>query len=220
MISEKTVELNLTTEWINYLGHIQGRVFYAIAPSQRLEGRLAIDVSVQSGASGILFQYKRAYLRDPVFEWRLNRTRRQDQHYRLLTIELLGFPVFYGLPAFTTPSKVAMWRRRLLTHTFWHRPSNFSLPGGPIGHHKVFYDSSAQSWWCQSNQQGSVLSPIDPSDVVSQLVSGELDGNLPSLIEAINKQFPMEESEEGEKPDESALSISILVAQDSAEEDV
>jgi hypothetical protein len=40
MISEKTVELNLATELINWFYYVTGQIHYALAPSQRQEGQL------------------------------------------------------------------------------------------------------------------------------------------------------------------------------------
>jgi hypothetical protein len=63
MISEKTVELNLTTQLINCFYYVTGQIHYALAPSQRQEGQLGFDVSVTAPGGGVLIQYKRALRR-------------------------------------------------------------------------------------------------------------------------------------------------------------
>jgi hypothetical protein len=42
MISEKTVELNVTAELLNWLRYVTGRTHTAIGPSQRAEAKLMI----------------------------------------------------------------------------------------------------------------------------------------------------------------------------------
>jgi hypothetical protein len=43
LISEKTVELNLTAELLSWLLKVTGRTHYVVAPSQRLEAKLGFD---------------------------------------------------------------------------------------------------------------------------------------------------------------------------------
>src|SRR5438876_1102727 len=103
MISEKTVELNLTTEWLNYLFGRTHRVHFALAPSQQLEATLPIDALLTSrSGGGILLQYKRAYVAGADWTWLLNRTSARDQHKRLQAMESRGFAVFYAFPFFHT----------------------------------------------------------------------------------------------------------------------
>ncbi|MBR09190.1 MAG: hypothetical protein CMP48_16095 [Rickettsiales bacterium] len=143
MISEKTVELNLTTELVNWNFHITGTRPYILAPSQRQEGKLGFDVSIgYPGSNPTLIQYKRAYhkKRKGELEFHLNRNTNQDQHLRLFILELLGHDVFYALPLFYQPSDVIRFRRRLLVRTLFLKPSWIIPVGGLTGHHEIKYN--------------------------------------------------------------------------------
>jgi hypothetical protein len=64
MISEKTVELNLTTEFMNWMWKVHHSTYTAIAPSQRQEATLGYDVSIRASGFCFFIQYKRAHLRE------------------------------------------------------------------------------------------------------------------------------------------------------------
>ncbi len=147
MISEKTVELNLTTEITNWLWKIHHKTFTAIAPSQRQEAKLGYDVSVAASGFAFFIQYKRAHQHGTEYVYDLNRTKARDQHVKLLKLERTSVPVFYALPVFTTISEVVAHRRGLLLHTLWLPPSTIPVPGGGAGHHEVHYDSSTGRRW-------------------------------------------------------------------------
>ena len=63
MISEKTVELNVTTEFMNWMWKVHRTTFTAIAPTQREEAKLGYDVSIIASGFGFYIQYKRAHLK-------------------------------------------------------------------------------------------------------------------------------------------------------------
>jgi hypothetical protein len=186
MISEKTVELNLTTELINWFSRITSSVHYALAPSHIAEGRLGFDTSIQSNGTAILFQYKRAYVSGSRWEWRINHTRRRDQHIRLMRLEALGFPVYYALPYFRSPADIAQYRRRLLQHTFWFRPSSILPPGGPGGHHKIIFEQIAGTWSVTSQELGRVQSPLELSNLEQALENQQNVKNLAELLKQFN----------------------------------
>jgi hypothetical protein len=186
MISEKTVELNLTTELVNWLGWLNGGTYYTIAPSQRQEAVLGFDAAIGNGSSGVLIQYKRAYPRGNTWIWHLNRTKGQDQHQRLQTLEARGFPVFYALPYFSLPADIAQYRRRLLLHTFWFRPSQINPYGGPTGHHDICFDSSSGQWSVHSEDPVALPNPLTVEQVVESLLVANRDSNLKPLMNAFN----------------------------------
>jgi len=187
MISEKTVELNLTTELINWFSITTGRVHYALAPSQRMEGIFGFDTAILAYGTGILIQYKRAYVEGTIWTWHLNRTTRQDQHLRLQIIERQGVPVLYALPNFHTPSEIATFRRHLLVLTFWFPPSYINPPGGPIGHHEVNYDASNGRWWVSSDNISDIKPPLKIDEVKKIMRAKKHRGNLAKTIETFNK---------------------------------
>lgn len=104
MISEKTVELNLTTEFINWLSHQHNTPYFALGPTQAQEAQWGFDAGVFGNSTGALIQYKRAYVNGSVWEWRLNRTKAKDQLFRLQQLEAAGHAVFY---AFLTSTHLA-----------------------------------------------------------------------------------------------------------------
>jgi hypothetical protein len=151
MLSEKSVELNLTAELLAWLSWITGDTHTAIGPSQVEEANVGFDVSFHGGGvAAALVQYKRAYVDGATLTWRLNRTKKRDQHRRLQVLESLGYPVLYAFPFFTTPSELVARRKRLLLATAWFQPSAINPPGGPIGHHEVIYDVATDTWWVAS----------------------------------------------------------------------
>src|SRR5687768_4696683 len=115
MISEKTVELDVTAEMLAWLRWVTGDTHTAIGPSQAQEAILGYDVSFHaSSTAAALIQYKRAYVNGSLWTWRLNRTKRKDQHVRLQLLEAQGSPVFYAFPHFATVANLVSSRRRLL----------------------------------------------------------------------------------------------------------
>ena len=165
MISEKTVELNVTAELLNFLFRLTKRTHTAIAPSQRAEGKVGYDVAYLGSARAALIQYKRAHVDRAIWSWQLNRTRVRDQHRRLQTLEAAGLPVYYAFPLFYTPAEVVSKRVQLLKYTFWYPPSLIQPPGGPTGHHTVFYDPARQRWWVSSPEEIELAPPRSITEV-------------------------------------------------------
>ena len=209
MISEKTVELNLTTEWLNYLFGRTGCPHFAIAPSQRLEGRIPIDALITSRTGGgILLQYKRAYVTGSVWTWHLNRTTKKDQHRKLQRMETRGYPVFYAFPFFHTIDELGRFRRRLLwLKTFFFRPSAINPPGGPTGHHDVRYDSAAGIWSVSSPDEVRISEPLGLDEVASELDKGFRAKNLERLIADFNEEFSTQRVEDSSNDDVFGMSI-------------
>lgn len=174
MISEKTVELNVTAELLNWLGYATGVVHTAIGPSQQQEGVLGYDVSVHGGSTAAaLIQYKRAYIAGSDWTWHLNRTKSRDQHARLQLLQASGYPVFYAFPEFATVSSLVALRRRLLVNTFWYPPLSINPPGGPKGHHEVQFNSITGNWSVSSPDRVSLAPPLGIREVVEAMRSGE-----------------------------------------------
>lgn len=68
MISEKTVELNLTTEFINWLSHQNNIPYFAVGPTQGQEAKWGFDAGIFGATTGALIQYKRAYVTGTTWE--------------------------------------------------------------------------------------------------------------------------------------------------------
>jgi hypothetical protein len=61
VISEKTVELNLTRQVIDWFEFLSHRPHVVVGPSQQQEeGRLGYDVELVGGFRAVLIQFKRA----------------------------------------------------------------------------------------------------------------------------------------------------------------
>lgn len=160
---------------------------FSLAPSPRQEDLLEFDTSVPANGTGILIQYKRAYVSGSLWTWHLNRTSLQDQHLRLQTLESLGFPVLYALPLFHTYQEIQTKRWQLLKATLWYRPSQITLPGGSVGHHDIRYDASTGRGWVVSQEKVELLpSPENPGILIKLLDSENNKGNLQRLLETFN----------------------------------
>ena len=184
MISEKTVELNLTTEFINWLSHLHNTPYFAVGPTQAQEAQWGFDAGVFGKSTGALIQYKRAYVNGTIWEWKLNRTKKKDQLYRLQQLEAAGHAVFYAFPYFHTLKQVQTHRRRLLRHTFWLKPSQIMPVGGPNGHHEVRFDSSANKWSVHSEVSADMPQPVSLVEVINAIENPE--NSLSALAEAFN----------------------------------
>jgi hypothetical protein len=138
-ISEKTVELNLSIEIVNFLFSRQNRPAFAWGPTLRQEARWGFDAAYGLQGQFIYVQFKRAHSEGPGHLFQLNRTTARDQHQKLQTLEASGLSVRYALPRFTTMAHIEMHRRRLLLpqHTAWLRPSQIPMPNSGVGHHDL-----------------------------------------------------------------------------------
>jgi hypothetical protein len=146
MISEKTVELNITTELVNwYFSEWSVRPFI-LAPSQPKEATLGYDVQIGTISGKSLFiQYKRAEKDAVGFAFHLNRTAKKDQLALLKNLEAKGAKVVYALPLFCEEAEVKKYRRFLLPHMLFIRPSKICPKGGDIGEHTIKYDTTTKS---------------------------------------------------------------------------
>jgi hypothetical protein len=191
MISEKTVELNLTTELVNWLFYTTRIRPYILAPSQQQEGFWGFDTSIGfPGGTGILIQYKRAYVnRLPVYRFHLNRTKKRDQHLRLQILESTGFPVYYAFPIFHMPAEIIGNRRRLLLRTEFVRPSRIRPIGGPTGHHEVQHNAATGQWTVHSDDEAYFEGTENFKKVYENMTAEKNTGNLIDLLKAYNAIF-------------------------------
>src|SRR5437016_4904662 len=117
MISEKTVELNLSRQMCEWFQFLTGLPHFVVGPTQREEGVLGYDVEFVGGVRAVLVQFKRAYVAGNRWTWLLNRTRSTDQHSRLQSLEQTGLIVFYAFPHFATTADLQQYGRWLPHHT-------------------------------------------------------------------------------------------------------
>ena len=216
LISEKTVELNLTTELTNWLWKRLRAEFVAISPSQREEGRLGFDVSMQASGFAFFVQYKRAHLHGVKYTYYLNRTSTKDQHAKLLRLEKTGVPVFYALPLFTTDLDVFTLRRKLLLHTLWLSPSDIPVPNGGVGWHEVHYNSSTKKFCVSSDDRIEFKPSFYDINALSVLLGRGIHAdNLVSSMRLFNELFigPTDRAKVKEKEYDDSLATGIsLVA--------
>lgn len=189
MISEKTVELNLTTELVNWLWFYTRHTFCSIAPSQRDEAHLGFDTAIVSNGSAFLIQYKKAHVDGNLWTYQLNRTKDRDQLYKLQILEGMGYPVFFALPHFHLPTEVLSDRRRLLLRTFWIPPSWIRPVGGPNGHHDLIFDTSSRTWSLHSDEESEIRLPLDYDGFLTAINQNFEKNNLMMFMKNYNKVF-------------------------------
>ena len=215
MISEKTVELNLTTELVNWIFSISKVRPYILAPSQREEGVWGYDVGL-GGVSGrgVLLQFKRAYFTAPdEYEFKLNRTKYKDQHLRLQTLEGMGIPVYYVFPIFHTPNEVITYRRRLLQKTIFVKPSRIKPKGGPVGHHEVVYKKTLDTWNVHS-EEGVPIDYVEGiEEVYDEVQENSNSGAVSQIVKSCNSVYKNNKDSNSDEEDDYELfgSQSILV---------
>jgi hypothetical protein len=177
MISEKTVELNVTAELLNWLRSVTGVTHTAIGPSLAQEGIGGYDVSFHGSAtSAALVQFKRAYVTGQIWTWHLNRTAHKDQHARLQFLESKGYPVFYAFPHFATAAQLVAGRRGFVTSTFWYPPSYIQPAGGSLGHHNVTYNEATGAWQVNSSNIVNLPPPLRIRDVIHAMEDPKSQG--------------------------------------------
>lgn len=167
-ISEKTVELNLTVEIVNYIHWKTGRRSYAWGPTLQQEATFGFDCAYNQNGRFFFVQYKRAYDEPGGHVFHLNRTKAKDQHQRLCNLESTGCATYYLLPLFTQLSYLAAHRGHLLVrpHTRFMRPSRIHMPGGGVGHHDLHIHS--HSVWLTSDRID--IEDEEPNDFPERLL--------------------------------------------------
>lgn len=188
MISEKTIELNLTLEWVNYLSNYFNRPCYAWGPSLQQEARWGFDAAIGRSGRFSYIQFKRAKPERGGLKYELNRTKNRDQHRLLCELEQLGFVVYYGLPLFTTIQHIAANRRSLLTplHTAWYPPRRITMPGGGVGHHDLHVHSGR---WFVTSTPKDISPPDDFSKLLDQLLKSKHIELTEEVVKTINAKF-------------------------------
>lgn len=212
MISEKTVELNLTTELLNWMWKVHRITFCSIAPSQQEEAKLGFDTAIVGKGHAYLIQYKRAYVKGNVWTYHLNRNTNKDQHLKLQQLATLGFPVYYAFPFFHTPTQVMMLRRQLLMYTFWVPPLLINPIGGPTGHHDAIFDSSTNRWTVKS-EETEFERPMNFDIFASTLAPNLTQNNIKEMMEAYNKIFASDMNiEKPETIDYKVFESNVLIS--------
>lgn len=197
MISEKTVELNITTELVNWLYVKTGIRPYILAPSQRQEGVLGFDATIGFPTNGrpFLLQYKRAEFRKRKREYlyHLNHNATQDQHLRLYILELMGCDVFYALPLFHLATDVVSNRQHLLPMTFCLKPSAMIPVTGMTGHHEVRYNLATNVITIHSDRGFEINERFDFNDILNLYSSqGNDQEKLLAFLNKFNSVFANE----------------------------
>lgn len=195
MISEKTVELNLTCELMNYFYKHLGRRVFSIGPSSIQEASFPYDAYVGLPATGFFIQYKRAYVTKDHWKWYINHTKAEDQHRKLQQMQTRGLDVYYALPMFHTPTELTRYRGRLLLQTLWPEPNNLSFPGGPIGRHTIHYNSSKNAFWMTSDEEKPIERPSSFDDVIMKMLNNSKPFSylFPKLIEIFKQSEGVED---------------------------
>ena len=142
-ISEKTVELNLTVEIVNFIYSKTGRRSFAWGPTLQQEANFGFDCAYNASGRFFFVQYKRAYDEPGGHLFHLNYTTKEDQHQRLCNLESTGCATYYLLPRFTSVAHLAAHRGHLLLppHTRFMLPSAIPIPRG-IGKHDLHIHGS------------------------------------------------------------------------------
>jgi hypothetical protein len=161
VISEKTVELNLTADLVYVLQVATGHTYYAVGLTQQQESALAYDVAIKSALPPLLVQFKRAETRQRFLRWTLNQTRLRDQHLRLQRLESVGLAVVYAFPLFADEQALRVPRPDLLSATAFVRPSAIRPVGGSTGTHHVRRDMVSGRWTVHSPEGEELSSPMD-----------------------------------------------------------
>jgi len=189
MISEKTVELNITTELVNWLYVKTGVRPYILAPSQRQEGALGFDTAVGTPNNGrpFLLQYKRAEFRarSRDYLYHLNNNVTQDQHLRLYILEQSGFDVFYALPLFHLATEVVANRQHLLPMTLFLKPRNMIPASGMTGHHEVRFNIDTGRITIHSDDEVEIEERFNFNDIAN--LYNRLDNEQEKLESFLNK---------------------------------
>jgi hypothetical protein len=120
-------------------------------------------------------------------EWRLNRTKNQDQHQKLQILQARGFDVYYALPLFHTAAELSANRYRLLLNTFWMKPLSIKPKGGPTGYHEVRFDSSSGMWTVLSGEPTDIEEPpFTVAEVASHVFARDSSTDYVQLAQAVN----------------------------------
>lgn len=119
MVTEKTLELNITAELLDYFRLFDPTCFFKGLTLWQ-EGVLGYDESLVQGGtvSELLFFQFKAQRRGIPYFW-INNNRNRDQHNLLLNIALVPRSVFYVFPLFNTDQDVADSSPNLLQETYF-----------------------------------------------------------------------------------------------------
>lgn len=111
------------------------------APSAREEADAGFDARVDAAGFSLLVQYKAAKWSPQHNEWRfkLNETKGQDQHAKLVAHAKKGTPTYYGLPLFDDYATLQNNAGNLLGYhvSAWIDVELLALPNGGVGKHKL-----------------------------------------------------------------------------------
>jgi hypothetical protein len=119
MVAEKTLELNITAELLEYYRMFDSKCYFK-GLTLREEGIQAYDGALMRGGSvlGVLFFQYKALKKGISYFW-INNNRNRDQHNILLNLALMPRSVFYVFPLFMTDQDVANRSPNLLQETYF-----------------------------------------------------------------------------------------------------
>ncbi len=120
MVAEKTLELNLTAELLDYYRRTINPACFFKGLTLREEGIWGYDTSLVRGGtvSEILFFQYKAFRKNKQHFF-INNNRNKDQHQLLLNIALTPRSVFYIFPLFNTDLDVSKASPNLLQKTYF-----------------------------------------------------------------------------------------------------
>jgi hypothetical protein len=178
-VSEKTIELNRTRVVVEKCRRTHKQPAYSIGFTQDEEAhRWGADAAIDAaGWFGGFIQYKTLHREaNGTCVWKLNRTKKKDQHSLLLGVEQGQLPVFYCFPKFETDAPLRRFAPpSLWSEVWWFKPSSLGINDDE--HHEV--ELSAGGVWsvCSETPRRLPKRPDVPFSVVEKTFrSSKLDG--------------------------------------------
>ncbi|MDD4005273.1 MAG: hypothetical protein PHW69_08755 [Elusimicrobiaceae bacterium] len=184
MISERTIEMTCATRITELLRAEFGAESLAIAPS--FKPGLAYDAAPGVGGRGFLVQMKCPRTEKSGYRYSMNDTVQKDRLLRLLHLERLGYPVYYGLAMYHLFSQAAAGRGELCAMTAWYTPSQLMPKTGPVGRYEIRFDHSENTWSIPGRRREYLPPPLSFKDVLRDFAEKARTGRLRVLLEKLN----------------------------------
>lgn len=184
MLSERTVELVMSARICEKLRDQYAVQSLAVAPALKSGG--AYDVALGVGGRGFLVQVKSPKPEKEGYRYVMNSTVQKDRLLRLLHLERLGYPVYYGFAMFHLFSQLAAGRDELCSMTAWYTPSQIMPKPGPVGRYEIHFNHSENTWSISGAQREYLPPPMTFSDVLRDFTEKARTGHLRVLLEKLN----------------------------------